>query len=495
MVLTDTSSFDGEGGGFASLGFGMRLLVVAWAALIASFPLSDNSFFTHLATGRLILDEGSVPSSDPYSFTARGADWTVQSWLASVLYAAAERSGGAVGLRLLVLAVLVAAGLLLWRLTLPASSLVLRLVIVSVAMFVATGLWSERPYMIGVIGLAVVWLALEGSVTSWILVPLLWVWANTHGSYPLAFVLIAAVMVGEAIDGRRDRQQPGNSTTTLARLRTELAVVKAVAAGSLLAMIGPLGPEVILFPLKAVTQSDLLAEVVEWQAPNFRSNSERAFLVLLLASVAALTHLRSWRLTLPALVFTGAALVAQRNVVMATVVLVPVIAAAAPRFGALTARSKPSLGAAFSAICAVSAAGAVALALTNPVTSFGRYPARAVAWIEANERRPAEIRIATQDRTGNFLELVADPDWEVFIDDRADMFPPDVFSDYLVLLRGSPRWSQVLDGHEIDVVVWERAKPLGSLLAADSQWQTVFADRSWTVSCRRGQQVCDQFRR
>ena len=56
-----------------------------WGLSIGIDQLSDNSFFTHLATGRLILDHG-IPHHDVYSFTAPGEPWVVQSWLASVLY-------------------------------------------------------------------------------------------------------------------------------------------------------------------------------------------------------------------------------------------------------------------------------------------------------------------------------------------------------------------------------------------------------------------------
>src|SRR3954447_3092928 len=62
--------------------------------------LSDNSFFTHLATGRWILDHG-IPRRDFYSFTAPGSKWVVQSWLAEVLYAQLDRSFGAFGIRVL----------------------------------------------------------------------------------------------------------------------------------------------------------------------------------------------------------------------------------------------------------------------------------------------------------------------------------------------------------------------------------------------------------
>ena len=62
--------------------------------------LSDNSFFWHLRTGRLILDHG-IPHADPYSFTAPGRRWVAQSWLAEALYGVVDQAVGTFGLRLL----------------------------------------------------------------------------------------------------------------------------------------------------------------------------------------------------------------------------------------------------------------------------------------------------------------------------------------------------------------------------------------------------------
>jgi hypothetical protein len=71
--------------------------VIGWAVGIAK--LGDNSFFWHLRTGRLILEQG-IPHADPYSFTAHGATWVAQSWLAELSYGVVDRVGGGAGLRL-----------------------------------------------------------------------------------------------------------------------------------------------------------------------------------------------------------------------------------------------------------------------------------------------------------------------------------------------------------------------------------------------------------
>src|SRR4051812_27067033 len=63
---------------------------VVWGLKLGLHPLDDNSFLTHLAAGRLILHSG-IPRVDPFSSTALGTPWVVQSWLVAALYGVAER--------------------------------------------------------------------------------------------------------------------------------------------------------------------------------------------------------------------------------------------------------------------------------------------------------------------------------------------------------------------------------------------------------------------
>lgn len=460
---------------FGSLGSIVALLLLAWSARLAMLPLNDNSFFTHLATGRIILDRGSVPSSDPYTFTAAGESWTVQSWLASVAYAGAERLAGAVGIKLLVLVLFTISTALLWYLSRRAGSLLLRLLLVAGALAVSSAAWSERPYMIGIIGLALVWLALDGSIPAVVLVPFMWVWANTHGSFVLALALVASYGVGAWFDARLEQRRLDHRPIT----HTGAAVV----FGSLLAVASPLGFRALLFPVNTVSRSDLLGEIVEWQAPNFDSANQLAYLVLVSAAVWALMRLRQWRYALPLLAFVMASLTSQRNIAMATVVLVPVIAAAIPPVGTLRSETKPRLGVFVAAVMTALLGLVIAGGLVLPRLGLGGYPTAAISWLGP---QGLETRTATQDFTGNLIEALDGPERVVFVDDRADMFPPDVLRDFLSLARGKPEWSRILADYEIDQVVWRRADPLGSLLAADRTWRVLFSDSEWVVACRRG---------
>ncbi|MDZ7673576.1 MAG: hypothetical protein U5K30_00680 [Acidimicrobiales bacterium] len=480
-----TSPTEGDGSerrsGYGSLGTALGVLVVAWGVGIAGFPIQDNSFFTHLATGRLILDTGSVPTVDPYTFTALGTDWTVQSWLASVIYATAERLGGAEGLRVLALLVYGGGAGLLWRLSRPASSIVGRIVVIVPALVVVTEAWSIRPYMAGVIGLALVWLSLDGSGSPWLLTPLLWVWANTHGSYPLGGALVVTVLAGTMIDHRRE----SGEWPAVRRLR-EFAVLKAVVAGVVLAAVGPLRWEVWLFPVKALERSDVLSNIVEWRAPEFASTSQRVFLLFALATIAALVRSGRWRQALPVLAFVGAAVFSQRNIVMAVPVLLPVLATAVPPVGTLRSTTRPALGPAVTTVFTTLVVVIAVTVVSSELTEFDPYPAHPVAWLGTVDAAGEAGNVATQDFTGNFLEVLDGAEGEVFVDDRADMFPPEVFEDVVALGAGHPRWEEILSTYDIEVVVWERDSPLGSLLASDGDWRTVFTDTEFSVACRRG---------
>jgi len=461
-------------GGFGSLGSILHLLVLAWAAGIASFRLTDNSFFTHLATGRIILDEGRVPSSDPYSFTAAGEPWTVQSWLASVAYGTAEQIGSDAGLRVLMLAVFLGAMTVLWKVTSPAPTVLSRMAIVALALFVVTDLWGERPYMVGVIGLGLVWLAQEGRLRPWLLVPVLWVWVNAHGSFPLGIALVLLTAAGDALDRRLSGA--GWSLT-----RTERTVALATVGGTLLGGLSPVGPKLLWFPLTAASKSAVFSAIIEWRPPAFQSGAERAFLLLAGLTLVLLVRRSSYRLALPAVAFTLAAVYAQRNVVMATVVLVAVLAQVVPAVGTLRSSDRPSLGMPAAVAAAVLVAVIGWVALTTPVDGFGGYPARAVAFL-GPEVGPGT---ATEISTGNLLTVLDGQGERVFIDDRVDMYPEPVFEDYLDLFDGRPTWQQILDRHRIETVVWSARAPLSSLIATSDGWQVLYADADWIVGRRR----------
>jgi hypothetical protein len=269
----------------------------------------------------------------------------------------------------------------------------------------------------------------------------------------------------------------------------EVRALAWAAGGTAAGVIGPLGLQALVFPVRLLQRQDLLREVVEWQSPDFGGAWARLFLLQVVLAVVALVRRPSWRAAVPFVVFTAAALLAARNIAVASLVLVPGTARGLADLGTIT-------GAARSSIARVGAAAVVAVAglvtvvrLGEPAYDLRSYPVDALAWLDQQGGLDGQTRVATQETVGNYRELLDRADGQVFVDDRIDMYPEPVIRDFLTLLRGRPGWQDVLDDREVDAVLWSRDEPLAQLLAEDPTWRAAYTDGTWAVWCRRGSDV------
>ncbi len=467
-----------------SLGAVVGLAFALWGLVIGLQPLGDNSFLTHLATGRLIVD-GGIPRTDPYSFTAPGTRWVVQSWLASLLYGVVDRWWGGHGLHLLMGALTAVLAVLVWRLTKPAEQLLGRITLAGLAVAVGTGAWSERPLLIGLVLLAVTLLVLgDHGPPPWVLVPVFWVWVNVHGSFPLGLVAIAVVVAGRWFDaGRLARDLL--RLDVLRQVRGTRALGWAVA-GTLLGAVNPLGPRLLVFPVELLRRSDILQFVVEWQAPAFTGWWQRLFLVQVAAAVLVLTRRPSWCLGMVLASFVPLALVSSRNIAVASLVLAATMAPQVKGLGTIGTAQR-SLAVTLGAVVLVAGgAVAVAAALSSPAFRFDGYPVAALAWAEGEGLLGPDQRVATPDLVGNYLEYRRGADARVFVDDRYDMYPPEVVDDLVVLYQGGQEWAEVLDRREITAVVWPAELPLATILETSPEWRVAYTDGDWVVAVPSG---------
>jgi hypothetical protein len=447
-------------------------VIVATGVLVALHPLNDNSFFTHLATGRLILDRGSVPSTDPYSFTAPGEPWVVQSWLVSVLYAGAEGVAGIAGVRVVVAALAGLLAALGWRLVRPAAGLVPRLALGALLITVGSDLWAERPLMVGLIGFALVVLAGEGGLDPRWLVPIGWVWVNSHGSFPLGLVYLAVAAVGSRLDGQGWAR--------------ELRCAGWAAVGMGLGAVGPLGWRALTFPFEILQRRDLLSNVVEWQAPAFQSISQRAFLLQLLVAVVLLARRPSYRSALVLSVFTVAALLGSRNLAVASIAALPAMASALGSLGSLRAHTRPRRGGLIWLGATALAGILVVSRLQENGLELAAYPVDVVAYLEAAHVDTREVHLAGPEIVGNLLTLVYGPERRAFYDDRFDMYPADVSRAALAIAKAQPAVFSDLTRLDVDLLTVRQDQPMALVLAKDSAWRILYADDHWVLGCRRG---------
>ncbi|HEV7720953.1 MAG TPA: hypothetical protein VGO60_06700 [Iamia sp.] len=427
----------------------------------------DNSFLTHLATGRLILDGGGIPRVDPYSFTAHGDPWVVQSWLASVIYAAVDDVAGFGGIRLLNGLLCAGIAVCVWLLTARSPSAAVRFGVTAVAMLVASELLAGRPLLFGMLGFLLVFLAAEGRVDPRWLVPVGWIWVNTHGSFPFALVLVGLLGLGHRLDeGAWGR---------------EVKVGLWAAAGIALGVVNPLGVKILLFPATLLRRTEAFSAVVEWQAPDYTRWSQWVVAGLLLAAVVLLVPRFSWRLALPMAVFGVLGLTSQRNQLVLVLVLAPTLVSLLPAVGpAVASVRRPILRPARTVVIALTVLFAL-VGLQGPHLSLDAYPEEASVWMEDEGLWGPDSRVVAPDFVGNLREAQAGRQARVFFDDRVDMYPVALIEDYLTLHDAETGWDQVLARRGATAVLWEADTPLGRALLDDPGWQVVHRDAPWVV--------------
>ncbi len=429
--------------------------------------LQDNSFLTHLATGRLILDSG-IPTADPYSFTAAGEPWTVQSWLASTIYAVAETLGGLGGVRVVIGLTTALLAYLLWRLTEPAGAVVVRAALILPILLMGTEGWAERPMLFGFVGLAA---ALRrwptGPGPTWIAAPLLWVWVNTHGSFPMGFVLLGTLVVGCWLDR--------------ASARRELQVSAWAGLGLLLGAINPVGPKLLVFPIELLGKAETLSFIDEWRPPDYGDLAPKLLVLMAgLSVLALLARHRRFRAFLPLLVFTGLALTSARNVAPAGIIVMAAVAPALAGLGGDLGQERRrffrTVGVVLGALTLLVAVGT----LRGPQTDLAFYPTDAVDWMEANDLVGPDVRVISRDYVGNYLEARY-VDMPVFMDDRYDMFPVEVIDDYRALYRGDEGWEQIAERWDADAVLWNTDADLVEELTSSAGWRVAYEDDNWVL--------------
>lgn len=435
--------------------------------------IGDNSMFTHLRTGIDMVGGAGIPRTDPYSFTATGTEWVVQSWLPEWTYGWLIRLGDFHWVQLLQGLLFALLAWLIARLAAAGSPLRTAL---SAGLAVALGApyWSPRPLMVGLICMALTITIVERRRSPWLLVPVVWVWVSSHGSFPLGLVWLGARALGERLDWS---SWP----------RETLRYAWAFAVGLVVSILNPLGAKLLLFPLRLGDRSSVFETVVEWQSPDFHRTGDRVALVFLTVALVLLFRARlTWRDAIPTTIFLAISLYAVRNMPLFAIVLAPVLHRILRRPDAAGPLRPPSpsqlrlnrllmvgIGAAFVIF-------GIAAFQSSPL-DFEGYPVEAVAFLDRNGLLYNPHRVAHQDTVGNYIELRHGRRAKVFIDDRVDMYPPEVSAEYRRLLRGDPASIEILDRRGIDTVLWEKSLPLATVLAQNSQWDPTYTDDDWVV--------------
>lgn len=516
---------------------GAAVALIALRCLLT--PIPPHDFWWHMATGRMIVQSGTIPTVDQFSFTQAGRPFYNQSWLAQIIMYGLYQMGGIPLLLVTQALVLVLAYGLLLRLCIKRSGS-LRL---SVGLLLMTTMpmsfdnWNVRPQTYSLpLFVAFLYILTEWrrGTTSWLGTPArndrmqltrgrLWVlpllmivWVNLHGSFVLGGGLIALTFGGEwlrrivaerseaAAWATRPIGKPEDVLQRLERPQHPPLFPLFFWGGvtAMVLLINPQGIQVLAYVTNLVSTSAVTNLVTEWAPPTIRDPGSVIFFLFVMVSVVILAYAQRRPDPIDMLlagVFFWLALGAVRNIIWFGIVMTPLLTVQAAAW-MWPADKLPSIRRGSTGVPAMNALllGLLALmlllaspwikpllnlppqvgALIDPET-----PVAAVEFLRTEPQRPQRLFHALG--AGSYI-IWALPDQPVFIDPRIELYPLAQWRDYINLNAGE-NVDLLLAKYDIDGLLLQNAEQerLLNHVQADPTWQRRYADDQSTYLVRR----------
>ncbi len=463
-------------------------------------------FWWHLKIGDLILETGTLPRIDEFSFPAAGATFVLQNWLAEVLYSLVYQLGGFEALIFCNTLILTAAVVLIYSLCLETASRIRHAVLsIAITLIVLPAFSSVRPQVFSFFFFALfLWILTKWSRGNsrylWLLPVAMLLWVNLHGAFVLGLGLIFLFLASETV--RRALLGSRTDTQDYAQSRKLFVVFILTCLASL---ANPESYHVYEYVLSVARDPGSQLYVTEWQTPAItRIDGISCFYRPFVLSLLALLYTRH-KLTLTELsLFFGFAvfgLMSLRNgiwfaLVAPTIVAVAIIHLPRPKLGGgwlqfitrdrssrqKSSGQKPLLNFTVALLM-------LAVLVTNSPWLYPRIygiplwdaatPTQAMDFIDDHDLKG---NIFHPQAYGDYLIWRLWPRQRSFIDGRVHIFGEDHVEDYLLTFVDTC-WEERLAQHSIRYLLLsksEDAKEMSQQLVekakVSSNWRQIYED-------------------
>jgi hypothetical protein len=479
----------------------LGLVLVATTVMI---PIKADDIWWHLKTGEYILKNLRMPDQNTFSFTAPTYPWLPQEWLAEVVFFGIYQIFGPYGLIGFGILLNGLCCALIYRLTQRSGCLAyLSPLVTLLAVLMMLSNFSLRPYLFGNIFFVMVLYAMEQPMTGGRMRPVMiflifTVWANFHSSFIAGLALIFLYLVSALATRLRPTAETWND-------------VRAIGVDLLVALIAcvatPNHIYGLIFPVYYIQEVfthklSFLTNMSEWQSADFSSPLGRMISFYLMFCVFAVlgSRLTPRPVHIGLLVaFSFFSYTSIRNIPLLGIAATPLLARHLQSAITHTSRlmSPPRI---------------VADLLRRLHISSETFDRRAGNWLLpgllvavllvaflAPRESPISYRSLTgvlklEDLSPQFYpdDLIRQirlhggtrrifnyfswggafiwslyPPFRVFIDQRSDCYPVEVFNDYFAVHDLEPDWQAVLDRWGIDLIAYPREERLTKRLIQD----------------------------
>ena len=477
--------------------------------LISIQALSNSDVWLWLKTGELITKTREFPTQDFLSHTAQGREWIVHAWGFGVLIFTIYQHLGELGLAAFRLSVALLVFLILRKTAkiLNAPPDILFAVIICFSFSVIANAWMTRPHLLGALYISILMLILTlyrlGKTTPIYAVPLLTiVWANTHASLPIAFILMLLLLGSELLEKLlRSETTINYQLSTIETKPFNFKLLTAIIPASFLtSLLNPYHFKIYQYFFKINT---LVREnILEWLplAFFFDWSQIKAFLIfialvaitLILVFITAPKKISYFEIGLT-LISSYLALSALRHIVIAVIILTPIFTKNA---GLLLKKARGLLP-------LLSLTTIVILTL-NPFKrvvrgEWGISPdllsIEAINFVK--EARPRG-NMYNHFNFGSTLLWHLYPQYQTFIDGRVDMFVPDIYQEWLTVGMNEEGWERILEKYGVGWIIFKTRgvwPDLKESLKRESGWCLVFWDDTASVILKKesNEALCQKY--
>jgi hypothetical protein len=462
--------------------FPILLVSLVGILLLTAFAPSivvGDTWLTLMA-GREVVDHG-LPETETLTILGQGATWTDQQWLAQVVFYAAHELAG---MRAVVLfgIVLVLLALSLATATARTSGASSRSTFVVGLLAVLAGPWgwtlraqtTALPFFAGTL-----WLLVDGSRRgirnrTLLVLPLLVVWANLHGSVVLGATLTVLLGVVDVVRRRRLAWRP----------------VALALLGPLCVLASPYGTKLIAYYDLMLVDAPFAPILREWQWSKPDATTA-LFWLLALVAIALLAmrrcrmRLTAYELAVLAVTFVGA-VQAVRGVIWFALAAAAILPVALD--GVLTKQDvvAPKVNRIISLAALAGLALALVSFLARPSTWFvSEWPEQQVEAVRAATRDPFVRLFATDGTADWFLWRIPDLRGRLAYEVRFELYDQATL-DRIVRYnaREGTDWDAILDGYDVVVVEGPANGPAARPLLAEPGSRVIYHDDELTVMAR-----------
>lgn len=484
---------------------GEILFAAIFAAVIGLGPRLmnvDGDLGRHITLGEYILDSGSVPTRDLFSFTKLGDPLTPHEWLSDVIFAAAYRAAGFNGVVWIAALVIGLTYWLVYKHSLQLSNLNLIALAGSLVCAAAGSIhWLTRPHIFTILLTALWTMELDrlrlGLRRNWLIFPLMMlVWVNLHGAFLAGFAIWLAYAAGTALERNR--------RTGLLQSMLLIGPVSFIVS-----LINPGGFDVWKTGFDFLGNQYLVSHTAEYLPPDFQNPAFWPFLAVVVGSLIILglsrVRLNNSYLFLAA-GWTVLAFFSARNIPLYLVVITPILSGQLAKlmiasqnefivrrllnFQNKLARTEDEIkGGVLSLGIAIVA---LALLVSGHKLDFQKqgndflpsdFPVAAVSWMKES---PPPGNGFNFFPWGGYLLFRLWPENLVFIDGQTDFYGEELTRDYEKVITLQPGWEEILERHAVSWVLMPANSQLASYLEGNPDWMTLYRDGTASLLARIG---------